>query len=181
MKKVFALFACSALFFGCNDPKTTEKDEPKAETPATSSKDYEFGDNKFVEIGKKATASLESGDIDSWVAYYADSAKYHWNNFDSLVGKTAITDYWKKRRADVIDSMSFTKQIWMPIKVNTPLIEGQMTGNYLLYWFVSYAKYKTGKSMKQRIHMVFHFNDNDKIDRVSQYLDREPINAAMAK
>lgn len=69
----------------------------------------------------------------------------------------------------------------MPIKVNTPLTEGQVTGNYVLYWFASYAKYKTGKSMKQRIHMVYHFNDNDKIDRVSQYLYREPINAAMTK
>lgn len=181
MKKVFALLACSALFFACNDPKKTEEKEPKAETKATASRGYEFGDDKFVEIGKKAATSLESGDIDSWVANYADDAVYHWNNFDSLAGKAAITDYWKKRRTDVIDSMSFTKQIWLPVKVNTPLTEGQMTGNYLLYWFVSYTKYKTGKSMKQRIHMVFHFNDKDKIDRVSQYLDRVPINEAMKK
>jgi ketosteroid isomerase-like protein len=181
MKKVFALLVCSASFFSCNDPKATGKNEPVAETPVTSSKDYEFGHDKYVEIGKKATASLESGDIDGWAASYADNAVYHWNNFDSLVGKAAITDYWKKRRADVIDSMSFTKQIWLPVKVNTPLTAGHMTGNYVLYWFVSYAKYKTGKSMKQRIHMVFHFNGSDKIDRVSQYLDRVPINEAMEK
>jgi ketosteroid isomerase-like protein len=181
MKKVFHLLVCSALFFACNDPKTAEKKEATAETPATSSKGYEFADDKFVEIGKKATASLESGDVDGWAANYADNAVYHWNNFDSLVGKAAITDYWKKRRADVIDSMSFTKQIWLPVKVNTPLTEGQMTGNYALYWFVSNTKYRTGKSMKQRIHMVFHFNDSDKIDRVSQYLDRVPINEAMKK
>ncbi len=77
MKKVLGLFVCSALFFACNDSKTTEKNEPKAETPATSPKDYEFGDNKFVEIGKKATASLERGDIDGWAASYADNAVYH--------------------------------------------------------------------------------------------------------
>jgi ketosteroid isomerase-like protein len=181
MKKVFGLFICSALFFACTDRKTGETTETKAETPTTSSRDYDLGDEKFVEIAKKATASLESGDIDGWAANYADNAVYHWNNFDSLAGKAAITDYWKKRRTDIIDSMSFTKQIWLPMKVNTPLTEGQATGNYVLYWFVTDAKYKTGKSMKQRIHMVFHFNDSDKIDRVSQYLDRVPINAAMEK
>ena len=181
MKKVFGLLVCSALFFACNDSKAPEKTEFKAETPASSSKNYELGDDKFVEIAKKATASLEHGDVDGWAANYADNAVYLWNNFDSLIGKAAITDYWKKRRADVIDSMSFTSQIWIPMKVNTPLTEGQATGNYVLSWFVTYAKYKTGKSMKQRIHMVFHFNDNDKIDKVFQYLDRVPINQAMTQ
>lgn len=179
MKKVFGLLVCLALFFACNDSKTAEKTETNAETPTPSSKDYELGDDKFVEIGKKAIASLERGDIDDWAASYADNAVYRWNNFDSLAGKAAITDYWKKRRADIIDSMSFTSQIWIPMKINKPLAEGQATGNYALYWYVVYAKYKTGKSMKQRMHMVFHFDDNDKIDRVTQYLDRMPVNAAM--
>ena len=35
--------------------------------------------------------------------------------------------------------------------------------------------------MIQSIHTVQHFDANDKIDRVVQYLDRVPINAAMAK
>jgi ketosteroid isomerase-like protein len=48
-------------------------------------------------------------------------------------------------------------------------------------WYMLYAKYKTGKSMTQRSHMVIHFDDNDKIDRTTLYLDRVPINAAMTK
>jgi len=28
------------------------------------------------------------------------------------------------------------------------------------------------------MHMVFHFDNNDKVDRVTQYLDRVPVMAA---
>lgn len=168
--------------FSCSEsPKTEEKTGSQTAPSATEAKAYEFGDDKLVEILKKGSASLESGDIDGWLVSFADNAVYHWNNYDSLAGKAAISDYWKKRRADVIDSMSFTKQIWMPIKLNKPMVEDQLTGNYVLCWQVTYARYKTGKSMKQRIHMVYHFDANDKIDRVSQYLDRAPINAAMTQ
>lgn len=183
MKKLLALIACSAFLFSCNNEKPAENTEAKTESASTTaeSKDYEFGDNKYVEIAKKGFRNLESGDIDSWMTGFADNAIYRWNNFDSLAGKAAIADYWKKRRTDVIDSMSLTKDIWLAVKVNKPQVEGQLTGNYALSWHQVYAKYKTGKSMTQRIHTVYHFDANDKIDRVSQYMDRAPINAAMAK
>lgn len=185
MKKLFGLLISAALLFSCNnDSATTEAATDTKATPeplAAASKDYEFADTKFVDIAKKHLTYLESGDIDGWMTSFADNAIYRWNNFDSLVGKAAITDYWKKRRTDVIDSMSFSGDIWMPVKVNKPQAEGQLTGNYALSWYIVNSKYKTGKSMKQRIHTVFHFDANDKIDRVSQYLDRVPINAAMAK
>src|SRR5688572_4025971 len=124
MKKLLGLIACSAFLFSCGDTsKTEEKTEPTTatESAAAGSRDYEFADNKFVDIGKKLSADLESGNIDGYVANFADNAVFHWNNYDSLNGKAAITDYWKKRRADVIDSMSFSKQIWLPVKVNKPL------------------------------------------------------------
>jgi hypothetical protein len=184
MKKLLGLLVCSALLFSCgNDPKTAESAEAKADTssPTAGSKDYEFADAKFVELGKKHMAYLVSGDIDGWMTEFADNAIYRWNNFDSLAGKTAIIDYWKKRRTDVIDSMSFSSDVWLPVKVNKPLTAGQLTGNYALCWYIVKAKYKTGKSMSQRVHTVFHFDANDKIDRITQYLDRVPINAAMAK
>ena len=184
MKKVFTWLVCSALLVACNsDSKTTESAEakPGADAAAATPGDFELGDTKLVDIAKKHLAYLESGDIDSWMDQFADNAVYRWNNFDSLAGKAAITDYWKKRRTDVIDSMAFSMDIWLPIKVNKSQAPGQLTGNYVLAWYVTSAKYKTGKSMKQRIHTAFHFNENNKIDRVSQYLDRAPINAAMAK
>jgi ketosteroid isomerase-like protein len=183
MKKLLGLIVCSALLFSCGDKPATEEKKESAtgsETSATP-KDYEIGDMKFVDIAKKHTGYLEKGDIDSWMADLSDNAIYRWNNFDSLIGKPAITDYWKKRRTDAIDSMSFTSQIWMPVKVNVSQAPGHLTGSYALSWYIVTAKYKTGKSMKQRIHTVFHFDASDKIDRIFQYLDRAPINAAMTK
>jgi ketosteroid isomerase-like protein len=183
MRKLLGLIICSALFSACNnDPKTEITDSKTASaSTGTDPKDYEFTDSKYCDIAKAGLQNLVSGDIDTWMASFADNAVYRWNNLDSLIGKAAITDYWKKRRADVIDSMSLTSDIWLPIKVNKPLAPGHLTGNYALTWDIVYAKYKTGKSMTQRIHTVFHFNDNDKIDRVLQYLDHAPITAANTK
>lgn len=184
MKKIIGFFVCSVLLFSCNDEtKTAESSSAKTSNEMASAemKNYEFGDDKFKQIGKKGLADLASGDIDGWMSSYADNALYRWNGGDSLAGKAAISAYWKNRRAEVIDSLSYSNEVWLPIKVNTPEAATQLPGNYVLGWYVVNAKYKTGKSMSQRTHMVIHFDDNDKIDRVTQYLDRAPINAAMAK
>lgn len=183
MKKFSGLVLLSILFISCGN--NTETATPSADTTATTqnttSNEYEIADQKYINLAKKHTGFLESGDIDGWMADLSDDAIYRWNNFDSLTGRAAITDYWKKRRTEVIDSMSFTNDIWLPVKVNITQVPGHLTGNYALCWYTVTAKYKTGKSMKQRIHTVFHFNADDKVDRVYQYLDRVPVMAAMRK
>ncbi len=184
MKKLIGLFVCVSLFYSCtNNQQGAETTAAKSglETAAAEMKDYEFADSKFKDIGKKGLADLASGDIDSWMNSYADNAIYRWNGGDSLVGKAAISAYWKSRRKDVIDSLSFTNDVWLPMKVNKPEVAAQLPGNYALGWYMVYAKYKTGKSMSQRSHVVLHFDANDKIDRATQYLDRAPINAAAGK
>ena len=140
----------------------------------------EFADPKYMDVGKKGLAALSAGDVEGWEAGYADNAVYLWNNGDSLAGKAAITAYWKKRRTEVIDSITFTNAIFLPIKVNQPQ-SVEAPGIWLLGWYQTNAKYKTGKKMSQWIHTDMHFDANDKIDRVIMYLDRMPINAAMAK
>lgn len=182
MKKLFGLLVCAALLFSCKDEPAAE-DNTGVKAPAdagTASKDYEIGDTKYVDLAKAGVANLASGDIDTWMTSFADNAIYRWNNLDSLIGKPAIVDYWKKRRSDAIDTMSFSGDVWMPVKVLVSQGGGQLTGNYALCWQLVHAKYKTGKSMTQRVHTIYHFDDNDKIDRVLQYLDRAPIIAAMA-
>lgn len=183
MKRFLGLLICSTLLFSCSDdPKTEEKADSKTGTETSDTpKDAEIGDIKYVETAKKHMGYLEKGDIDGWMADLSDNATYRWNNLDSLLGKAAITDYWKKRRTDVIDSMSFSNDIWLSVKTNKSQAAGHFTGNYALSWYIVKVKYKTGKSMRQRIHTSFHFDDNGKIDRVSQYLDRAPIIEAMTK
>lgn len=181
MKRMLVWALGSILFAGCNNEKPAEAKEDKmAAATETKMQPAEFGDAKYAGIGKKGLAALSAGDVAGWLEGYADNAVYVWNSGDSLAGKAAITDYWKKRRAEVIDSLTFSNEIFLPIKVNQPQSVEQ-PGNWLLSWYQVNAKYKNGKRMSQWIHVDMHFDATDKIDRVIQYIDRAPINAALAK
>jgi hypothetical protein len=183
MKKAIALACVTLLFFACSSPKTentTSAGSDSAVAPPPKPQPAEFADPKYAQIGKDGLAALSSGNIDSWMTSFADNAVYIWSNGDSLAGKAAITAYWKKRRSEVIDSISFMNDIWLPIKVNQPQ-KVEQPGNWLLAWYQVSAKYKNGKRMGQWIHTDMHFDANDKIDRFIQYLDHAPINAALKK
>ncbi|TDD98712.1 nuclear transport factor 2 family protein [Flavobacterium cellulosilyticum] len=179
MKNLFLIILCASLFIGCKKSIAMESTstEPVA---AANVAPVEFADAKYSEIGKKSLKALSKGDMDAWMADYADNAKYYWNAGDSLVGKSAIDKYWRDRRANVIETISFSKDIWLPLKVNEKE-NIPLDGYWLLAWYQVTAKYKGGGSMTQWIHTTFHFDANDKIDMVNQYLDRVPIMAAMSK
>jgi len=181
MRKQLLIVLCVAFIAGCNN-KPEAAVEATSTAPATEAKPApaEFADPKYAEIGKKGLANLTAGDIDAWMGSYADNAVYAWNNGDSLPNKAAIGDYWKKRRTEAIETITFSNDIWLPVKVNQPQ-QTEKTGIWLLGWYKVDTKYKTGKNMSQWIHTLMHFNDEDKIDRVLQFLDRAPINAAMTK
>lgn len=178
MKRFLVGMMSFLLFAACNNPKPDEA----AETTSTETtpKPAEFADPKYTEIGKAGIASMTAGDIDAWSSNWSENIVWQWNNGDSVVGKAAVVQYWKERRTNTIDSISFSQEIWLPVKVNQPQAT-EAAGVWLLSWYSVNAKYKTGKRMIQSIHTVQHFDANDKIDRVVQYLDRVPITAAMAK
>lgn len=180
MKKLLLLTLCLPLFIAC----TTEiKHEKKSEGAVVESKPQpaEFADPKYAEIGKRMIASLAAGDMAGYLSAYADNAVYQFNNGDSLAGIAAISEYWTKRRTEFLDSLSFSNEIWLPVKVNQPQ-SVEAAGVWLLAWYQVNAKYKTtGKRMVQWMHLDYHFDANNKIDRVVHYVDRVPINAAMSK
>jgi ketosteroid isomerase-like protein len=177
MKKLFLFVLCASLFAGCKKEVVMESSASKADTAKTVAP-VEFADAKYSEIGKKYLEALSKGDMDACMANYADNAKYYWNSGDSLVGKPAIDKFWRDRRANVIETITFEKDIWLPLKVNE---KGNipLDGYWLLSWYKTTAKYKGGKSMTQWIHTTFHFDANDKIDMVNQYVDKAAINAAL--
>ena len=181
MKKMFLLVFCVALLVHCKKAESatpTTPDAPKVD--AANAPPDEFADAKYTEIGKKYLAALSKGDNVAMMGDFADNANYYWNAGDSLVGKSAIRKYWTDRRMNIIETISFKNDIWLPLKVNKPQ-QTEKTGIWLLAWYQVTAKYKGGTSMTQWIHMLYHFNDKDKIDEVHQYVDRVPINAAMPK
>jgi ketosteroid isomerase-like protein len=184
MKKTIAMAFAISMFVACSSPKTDDKaasTNDSAVVAPTKPQPTEIADQKYVDVGKAGNAALSSGNIDAWMNSFADNAVYIWNNGDSLAGKPAITAYWKQRRGAVIDSISFNMDIWLAVKVNEPQNAAHLPGIWLLGWYQTKAKYKTGKSMMQWIHTAMHFNASDKIDRVVQFLDRAPINAATKK
>jgi hypothetical protein len=186
MKRILVLAAGCLLLFACKNDKKGET-KTSGETTSTDSaggkkmQQAEFADAKYSEMGKKMMDQFANGDVDGYVANYADNAVYRWSAGDSLGGKDAIAKYWKDRRMNVIDSISFSNDIWLPIKVNTPQKGPDSPGNWLLSWYQVNVKYKTGKKLIFWVHADHHFDANDKIDQTIQYIDRAPINAALAK
>src|SRR5436190_4779201 len=180
MKKIHVCVLCFSLITACNTKPSEEQQNDTTPTAATPQA-TEFADAKYVDIGKNSLAAMSGADLDAWGNIFSDNAKYFWNNGDSIVGKAAIAAYWKQRRTDVIDSITFFNDIWLAVKVNEPQQPMQTPGVWLLGWYQVRTKYKTGKTMSQWIHTDYHFDANDKVDEVVQYLDRAPINAATAK
>ena len=184
MKNLIFIVLCASLWVGCKKeeatmPSTAATDSVSTAT-TTTNPNMSFADLKYTEVGKKSLEALSKGDMDAYMANYADNARYYWNAGDSLVGKPAISDFWTKRRKEVIETIIFSNDIWLPVNVNKPQ-QKERTGVWLLGWYQVTAKYKGGSTMTQWIHMLFHFDANDKIDEVNQYVDKVPINAAMPK
>ncbi len=183
-KLLFGAFV-SLCLLACSPPgeKPASTDEVAADTAAAKPAEVpqsEFADAKYTELGKKASALFANGDIDNWLTAYADNARYNWSAGDSLVGKEAIGKYWKDRRANTVESLKFSNQIWLPLKVNKPQATEE-AGTWLLNWYQIDAKYKTGKSISFWAHTAHHFNANDLIDQTILYIDRVPIVAASTK
>lgn len=122
------------------------------------------------------------GNLDAFSAQLSDNTQFSWNYLDSLLGKEAIMQYWNDRRTKVIDTLTYTGDIWIVVKANEPPAVGLPTGTWVFAWYKVTAIYiPTGKSMTQWIHQVQHFNEKDKVDYTSQFLDRIPIHAALRK
>ena len=173
MKKLFAVLLGASLLWSCAKPKETEMaaPEPKA---------VEFADAKYMDMGRQMMKSLSEGKTDDFINNYADNAVYLWNNGDSIAGKQAIDSYWKDRRANVIDTITYTNDAWLAIQANDPP-KHIAKGVWLFNWATFTITYTTGKPVTLAIHTAFHFDGTDKIDRAIQYLDRAAIAAAMAK
>ena len=182
MKKILIFTSGCIILLACNNAQTDT--EPKVASgmkdSSTVKQQSEFADPKYSDLGKTALSAFEKGDIDGWLSNFADNAVYFWSSGDSLAGKTAIANYWKNRRANVIDSIKFTNDIWLPLKINTPQKGPDVPGIWLLNWYQVNVKYKNGKKLQFWVHNDFHFDSTDKIDRAVQYIDRAPINAALA-
>jgi hypothetical protein len=184
MKQLFSLVAGCCILLSCADRESSGtresgSDDSAEMTQSNKPQQAEFADAKYTDMGKGMLRLFESGDIDNWVNSFADSATYQWSSGDSLKGKAAIANYWKDRRARVIDSLGISNDIWFPIKVNTPQKGPDAPGIWLLNWHQVNVKFKNGKRLMFWVHTDIHYNSADKVDVLIQYIDRAPINKAL--
>lgn len=182
MRKILLGTICLIILGACKNEAEKDAQKPTAiagentKSPAP----VEFADQKYIDMGKQAWEKFEQGDVDGWAGRFADNAIFRWSAGDSLAGKEAIVRYWKDRRMNVIDSLDFTNDIWLPVNVNQP--QGpESKGTWLLSWFQVKATYKNKQSLTFWVHTDMHFNNENKIDEIIQYIDRAPIQAATAK
>ena len=185
MKKIISLATGCCILLACNnnptEPTAAAAKDSMSTAKQTEVPQSEFADARYTDMGKKGLAQLGSGDITGWMDAYADNAIYRWSSGDSLVGKAAITDYWKNRRGKIIDTIQFSNDIWLPLKVNRSQKGPDVPGIWLLSWYQVNVKYKNGKKLQFWIHTDQHYDKNDKIDLVVQYMDRAPINKALGQ
>lgn len=184
MKKLLSWVAGCCILLSCNNNKPAETNTGNSKDTLSTAgpggtKQADFADARYVEMGKKTLGLFAAGDIDGWMNAYADTAMFRWSSGDSLAGKAAITSFWKERRTKVIDSIQTSNDIWIPIKVNTPQQGPDIPGVWLLNWHQVNVKYKNGKRLMFWVHIDMHYNSDDKIDQIIQYIDRAPINKAL--
>lgn len=178
MRKIFLGVIISTFLFSCNTEQkdeTAKTDETTAGVTASDKKPasvlLELSEAESI---KKSFEAFAKGDVDGMVADFDDNIRYTWSGGDSLIGKKAVQDYYKGRW-NVLESLSITEPIVLPIQVNESQSKYSSTGKWVLYWALVNAKYKNGKNISFWMHNVNHYNDAGKVDFVGQYLDRHPI------
>jgi hypothetical protein len=186
MKKLFYFAAGCFLVFSCNNKHGSfgngDRTANSTDTTYQDTRPCEFADAKYTDLGKAAMSKFQSGDIDGWLTYYADSTVIRQSPADSLYGKAAIAKLWKERRKMETGSIQIKNDIWLPLKVNRPQKGDDLEdGIWLLNWHHVNLEYKNEKRQKFWVHTDFHFDKNDKIDIMLEYFDASPIVAALKK
>jgi len=178
MKKFFLGVIISAFLLSCNSEKKDDTTKADNTTTAVSASDKKAASELLdISAGESVKQSFEAfakGDVEGMVANFDDNIRYIWSGGDSLRGKKAVQDYYKGRW-NLIDSLSITEPILLPVQVNESQSKYAPVGKWVLYWAMVDVKYKNGKKINFWMHNVNHFNDAGKVDFVGQYLDRYPV------
>lgn len=176
MKKILLGVFISAFIVSCNDEKKEES--PAADSGTAAATEKMAGDELLplseADGVKAGLDAFTKKDVDGMTSNYDDNVKYYWSGGDSLIGKQAVKDYWTGR-TKLIDSISYSDIIVLPVKVANPQSTRQAPGKWVLSWTFVHVKYVNGKKLNFWTHTDYHFNDAGKVDIAIQYIDRAPI------
>ena len=176
MSKILLGVLLSTFLYACGNEKgeTTTATNSNTADSSTKKSSSEILDMSEADGVKAGLIAFSKGDIEGMTANYDDNVRQIWSSGDSLVGKKAVIDYYKTRWG-LIDSLSFSDHVVLPIRMSEQQSEYAPTGKWVLHWAFAHVKYKNGKKLDFWVHNANHYNDAGKIDIVGQYLDRHPL------
>jgi hypothetical protein len=181
--------SCIFLFFlfSCKDQKKIE-DHPNSTVitsplspPTVKDKPapVEWADSQYTVWGRERMRLFEAAEYDKWAEGFSEKAVMQWSGGDSLVGKEAITAYWKEQHLTTIDTIQIANDSWLAVRVNQPLQATELPGVWLLSWAREDVKYRNKKSLRFWVHQKAHYNTASKIDRIIIYMDKAPVNKVL--
>jgi hypothetical protein len=172
MRIALLMLALGSLVFVACKEKTEEKaDTASAPTVKAPMELLDSTHNRGIQASFDA---FSRKDIDAFTADMDDNIMYMWSGGDSLVGKQAVKDYYAGR-FKLIENISFSNHIFMPVMANVAPAEGVPMGKWVLHWAQADVTYKNGKSIRFWMHQTNHYNTAGKLDYIDQYIDRAPI------
>jgi hypothetical protein len=169
------LLFCSVFLISCLETKENEVAEVTIEQPAV-----EAASQKYANIVEECLNVMQDFNFDGLGVYLADDVQWYWPNGGMetrsiIKGKENVISFWKNWRATSgVESMQFYNSDFMPLRTNRSNDQYNVVGVVVLYYGDITIYGKAGSTIVRQ-HLVFSFNDDDKIKNIFSYYDRTGI------
>jgi hypothetical protein len=169
------LLFCSVFLISCLETKENEVAEVTIEQPAV-----EAASQKYANIVEECLNVMQDFNFDGLGVYIADDVQWYWPNGGMetrsiIKGKENVINFWKNWRATSgVESMQFYNSDFMPLRTNRSNDQYNVVGVVVLYYGDITIYGKAGSTIVRQ-HLVFSFNDDDKIKNIFSYYDRTGI------
>jgi hypothetical protein len=169
------LLFCSVFLISCLETKENEVAEVTIEQPAV-----EAASQKYANIVEECLNVMQDFNFDGLGVYIADDVQWYWPNGGMetrsiIKGKQNVINFWENWRATSgVESMQFYNSDFMPLRTNRSNDQYNVVGVVVLYYGDITIYGKAGSTIVRQ-HLVFSFNDDDKIKNIFSYYDRTGI------
>lgn len=169
------LLFCSVFLISCLETKENEVAGVTIEQPAV-----EAASQKYANIVEECLNVMQDFNFDGLGVYLADDVQWYWPNGGMetrsiIKGKQNVINFWKNWRVTSgVESMQFYNSDFMPLRTNRSNDQYNVVGVVVLYYGDITIYGKAGSTIVRQ-HLVFSFNDDDKIQNIFSYYDRTGI------
>lgn len=176
--KTFLVLVSGLFFYSC-DSTSKEKLESSNSTKVVNSK-YSIASSEYEELAEKALKYIERFEFAKLGEMVSDDVEYYLpdggeEDRTRFIGKEEFLNFWNTYQEKTgLTSWSVKNIVSVPINVHDKLKYTNLTGVMTLSYFSLNMKF--GEELANiRANFGFHFNQDEKIDRLYTYYDRTPI------